>query len=110
MALGDLEEAGQAQLLAWLHSQEPAALVTLGPVDIVKVAHHGSAKQSLGLARYLAPRAAVFSAGTGNPFGHPTARALEIYDDGATALLRTDTCGTVLFHGTQGDLKARCLG
>ena len=45
-----------------------------GPVDVLKVAHHGSDDAGLGaLLDRTAPRLAVISVGAGNPYGHPTA-------------------------------------
>jgi competence protein ComEC len=38
-------------------------------VDVLKVAHHGSAYQDPGLIRRVAPRLALISCGEGNPKG-----------------------------------------
>lgn len=84
LLLGDLEDAGQAELV-------PLA----GRVDVVKVAHHGSAVQSHELARRLHPSVALFSAGRGNDYGHPTDEALDLYAGVGAAVVRTDECGTV---------------
>ena len=46
-------------------------------MDVLKVAHHGSA--DTGLAALLAeatPELAVISVGAGNPYGHPAPSAL----------------------------------
>ncbi|MGH2963472.1 MAG: ComEC/Rec2 family competence protein, partial [Solirubrobacterales bacterium] len=70
--------------------------VTPGPVDVVKVAHHGS--EDAGLERLLevtVPRAAVISVGEENPYGHPapeTLAALAVHD---VPVLRTDRDGDV---------------
>ncbi|NNH54029.1 MBL fold metallo-hydrolase, partial [Promicromonospora citrea] len=82
--LGDLEDAGQAEL---------ASLV--GQADVVKVAHHGSAVQSGELARRLRPAVALVSAGRGNDYGHPTREALSLYAGVGAVVVRTDECGTV---------------
>lgn len=84
LALGDLEDAGQAELV-------PLA----GRTDIVKVAHHGSAVQSRALAERLRPAVALVSAGRGNDYGHPTDEALDLYAGVGAAVVRTDECGTV---------------
>ena len=48
-----------------------------GPVDVLKVAHHGSDDAGLGaLLDRTRPRLAVISVGAGNPYGHPTAATL----------------------------------
>jgi len=86
IALGDLE----------LEGQEAVALALGGPVpiDVVKVAHHGSAVQSPHLADLIDARIAVFSAGADNRHGHPAASALDLY--GANAqIARTDQCGSI---------------
>ena len=48
-----------------------------GPVDVLKVAHHGSEDAGLGeLLERTRPRLAVISVGEDNPYGHPTAATL----------------------------------
>lgn len=88
VALGDLEDAGQASLARTLGERGT------GPVDVVKVAHHGSATQSDRLAQVLAPTVALVSSGE-NTYGHPTDRALDLYRGVGATVLRTDACGTV---------------
>lgn len=45
----------------------------LPPVDVLKVAHHGSADAALpALLADLRPRIAVIEVGRRNPYGHPT--------------------------------------
>ncbi|WP_055585975.1 ComEC/Rec2 family competence protein [Peterkaempfera griseoplana] len=58
--LGDLEPPAQARLLA-------RGGAVLGPVDVLKVAHHGSANQDWALAAALHPRLALVSCGVDNP-------------------------------------------
>lgn len=67
-----------------------------GPIDVLKVAHHGS--DDAGLAALLdrtAPRLAVISVGSGNPYGHPTAATLATLADHGIPTLRTDQAGDV---------------
>jgi competence protein ComEC len=67
-----------------------------GPVDVLKVAHHGS--DDAGLAALLdriRPRLAVVSAGAGNPYGHPTAGTLATLSAHGARVLRTDVDGEV---------------
>ena len=48
-----------------------------GPVDVLKVAHHGSDDAGLGaLLDRIPPKLAVISVGAGNSYGHPTAGTL----------------------------------
>jgi len=109
VALGDLETQGQASLIPQLAGCSQVSNVPLSEVDIVKVAHHGSAKQSAALARCLNPKAAVFSVGTQNPYGHPTAKALELYAGVGAYEVRTDKCGHAAFAKQQGTLNLTCL-
>ena len=67
---GDVEPPAQRALLGQ---------VQLPVVDVLKVAHHGSAHQEPRLLPSLRPRVALVSAGAGNDYGHPapsTLRAL----------------------------------
>ena len=68
----------------------------LGPVEIVKVAHHGSADAGLpALLDRLRPRLAVISVGADNDYGHPTRETLAALRRPRLRLLRTDEHGTV---------------
>ncbi|MBI9114384.1 ComEC/Rec2 family competence protein [Sanguibacter suaedae] len=89
VGLGDLETSGQAGVRAVLEAGPDE------PVDVVKVAHHGSATQDRALAGLLAPRVALVSSGAGNTYGHPTVDALDLYRSVGAAVVRTDLCGTV---------------
>ncbi len=67
-----------------------------GPVDVLKVAHHGSDDAGLGaLLDRTRPRLAVISVGDPNPFGHPTPGTLAILARHRIRTLRTDRDGTV---------------
>jgi competence protein ComEC len=69
-----------------------------GPVDVLKVAHHGSDDAGLGeLLDRTRPRLAVISVGAGNPFGHPTAGTLATLSRHRVPVLRTDLDGSVEF-------------
>ncbi|VEI14090.1 ComEC/Rec2 family competence protein [Trueperella bialowiezensis] len=61
-------------------------------IDVVIAGHHGAADQSPELAESLNPRISLFSVGE-NDYGHPTERALEIWD--APIVARTDQCGMI---------------
>ena len=103
IALGDLETQGQTELLGELRRAN-----TPHP-SIVKVAHHGSAKQSPSLVRYLSPDAAIFSAGAGNSYGHPTNKALSLYQEVGATNIRTDQCGTAIFTKQSQILTLTCF-
>ena len=67
-----------------------------GPVDVLKIAHHGSADAGLGgLLEEARPRLAVISVGEGNPYGHPTASTLATLRRHGVQTLRTDEEGTI---------------
>jgi competence protein ComEC len=67
-----------------------------GPVDVLKVAHHGSDDAGLGaLLDRTVPRLAVISVGAGNPYGHPTAGTLATLAEHGIPTVRTDQAGDV---------------
>jgi competence protein ComEC len=67
-----------------------------GPVDVLKVSHHGSADTGLAdLLDRTAPRLAVISVGEGNPFGHPDPGTLTTLAVHHVRVFRTDLDGTV---------------
>jgi competence protein ComEC len=76
----------------------------LPPVEVLKVAHHGSADDGLtDELRRLRPRVAVISVGHGNDYGHPRATTLSALRavDGLQ-LFRTDENGRVTLE-SDGD-------
>jgi len=67
-----------------------------GPIDVLKVAHHGSDDAGLGpLLDRIRPRLAVISVGADNPYGHPTPGTLATLAAHRVPTLRTDRDGTV---------------
>ena len=63
--LGDLGESSQRRL-------RNAGGLPAGPIDVVKVAHHGSADQDPQLYRGLAAPVGLIGVGADNTYGHPT--------------------------------------
>ncbi|PBC82360.1 competence protein ComEC [Streptomyces sp. KS_16] len=102
LLLGDLEPPAQRALLA--------AHPELGGVDVLKVAHHGSAYQDPPLMHRLAPRLALISCGTGNPYGHPAPRTIAALRAQGARVLRTDTDGAIAILGTTARLSATVNG
>ncbi|MEW2508910.1 ComEC/Rec2 family competence protein [Streptomyces sp. NPDC046870] len=96
LLLGDLEPPAQQALV-----RSPAA-ADLAGVDVLKVAHHGSAYQEPELLRLAAPRVALVSAGVGNPYGHPAPVTMAALRAGGTVVLRTDRDGALAVTGTGG--------
>jgi competence protein ComEC len=73
-----------------------------GPVDVLKVAHHGSEDAGLdGLLDRTAPRLAVVSVGEGNPYGHPAPQTLAELAEHRIRTLRTDLDGDVTIDVTR---------
>jgi competence protein ComEC len=74
------------------------------PVEILKVAHHGSADDGLPeLLQELRPRVAVISVGAGNDYGHPTASTLAVLSTvRGLAVYRTDRDGRVTVESGDG--------
>ncbi len=67
-----------------------------GPIDVLKVAHHGSDDAGLGpLLDRIRPRLAVISVGADNPYGHPTPGTLTTLAAHHVPTLRTDRDGTI---------------
>jgi competence protein ComEC len=70
-----------------------------GPIDVLKVAHHGSDDAGLGaLLDRIRPRLAVISVGEDNPYGHPTAGTLATLASHDVPALRTDRDGTIVIE------------
>ncbi|MFG2646946.1 ComEC/Rec2 family competence protein [Streptomyces sp. NPDC048436] len=101
LLLGDLEPPAQRAL-----SRTPA-VAALPPVDVLKVAHHGSAYQDPGLLRRVAPRLALISCGRDNSYGHPSPRTVAALRAGGAEVLRTDTNGAIAVAGPTGGSAAR---
>ena len=104
--LGGADPNGQALVLLarWrgfsmlLCSDAEAAEVPIdpGPVDVLKVAHHGSADPGLGaLLDRTSPRLAVISVGDGNSYGHPALHTLAELAAHEILTLRTDEAGNI---------------
>lgn len=88
LLLGDLDGGGERRLAR----RFGAALRS----DLLKVAHHGSASSTTPeLLASVRPRLAIASAGSRNPYGHPSARALSRLTAAGIPVLRTDRDGGV---------------
>jgi len=82
--LGDLDEQAQSRL------------PPTDGVDVVKVAHHGSADQSERLYERAGATVGLIGVGQGNDYGHPTDELLGILNRAGTLPVRTDEHGLVL--------------
>ncbi|MEU1704211.1 ComEC/Rec2 family competence protein [Streptomyces sp. NPDC005706] len=102
LLLGDLEPPAQQALL------RSPAVAGLAGVDVLKVAHHGSAYQDPDLIRLAAPRVALISTGAGNPYGHPAPVTVAALRAGGATVLRTDRDGALAVGGdggTEGEVR-----
>ena len=81
---GDVELAGQAELLA--------SGVSLR-ADILKIPHHGSRDTAPAFLAAVAPRAVLVSVGAGNRYRHPDAALLGRLEAGGAVIRRTDQAG-----------------
>jgi competence protein ComEC len=83
-------------------AEAEAAPVDPGPIDVLKVAHHGSADVGLdALLGRAAPRLAVISVGSDNPYGHPAPETLSTLSEHGVPTLRTDQDGNVTIDVTR---------
>ena len=94
LATGDIEPAAQVPLRQSLDD-----LGVSLPIDVLKVAHHGSARQDAVLHKVLAPRLALISSGAGNDYGHPARPALDLLAEVGAMVARTDRLGDVAVGG-----------
>jgi competence protein ComEC len=82
-----------------------------GPLDVLKVAHHGS--DDAGLAALLdrtSPKLAVISVGADNSYGHPTAGTLATLAGHGVRTLRTDDDGTIAIDAERGAIAIESGG
>ncbi|MEZ3181964.1 ComEC/Rec2 family competence protein [Streptomyces pimonensis] len=93
LLLGDLEPPSQRAL-----ARSPAAR-RLADVDVLKVAHHGSAYQDPDLTRRAAPRLALISTGEDNTYGHPAPNTVAALRAAGATVLRTDRDGALAVAG-----------
>jgi competence protein ComEC len=76
---------------------EVTARLALHRVEVLKVAHHGSADEGLGaLLERLRPAAAVIPVGAGNRYGHPHPTTMRALRYAGPRVFRTDRDGDVM--------------
>ncbi|QSF43965.1 ComEC/Rec2 family competence protein [Paenibacillus tianjinensis] len=90
---GDMDEAAERDIM---EAGQQAGILKGGPIEVLKVAHHGSkTATSAAWLEFWNPGAAVISAGVHNLYGHPNADVLKRLADSATAVYRTDLHGEI---------------
>lgn len=95
MLAGDIEPDAQDALL-----REHPDLAA----DVLKMPHHGSARQSKEFFDAVGARIATISAGEGNDYGHPAAAALSLLREQGMRWWRTDTDGDIAIVERDGHL------
>jgi competence protein ComEC len=73
-------------------------------VDVLKVAHHGSANQDPDFVLDTHASLALISVGADNDYGHPAARTLGLLDDLGAITYRTDEEGDIAVVDRAGQL------
>jgi competence protein ComEC len=83
-------------------AEAEAAPIAPGPIDVLKLAHHGSEDLGLGgLLEQAEPQLALISVGEENPYGHPSPQVLETLESEGVEVLRTDREGAVSIEVTR---------
>jgi competence protein ComEC len=78
---------------------ERAIAAEVGPVNLLKVGHHGSNTSSIReLLDKIQPQFAVISVGRFNRYGHPAPQVLTRISQEGACLFRTDVNGAVSFY------------
>ncbi|WP_246552976.1 ComEC/Rec2 family competence protein [Paenibacillus tritici] len=90
---GDMDMAAEEAIL---QSAQQAGFSPGRPIDVLKVAHHGSkTATSADWLAFWKPGAAVISAGVNNLYGHPNSGVLDRLADANTEIYRTDQQGEI---------------
>ncbi|HSF27197.1 MAG TPA: ComEC/Rec2 family competence protein [Actinomycetes bacterium] len=97
---GDVEPPAQRALL-----DGPLRAPDVVPVDVLKVAHHGSAAQLDAVLAGVGARLAVVSVGAGNDYGHPAPSTLATLHRAGILVERTDRDGTIAVLGPRQRLR-----
>lgn len=105
--LGDLETGRQEGLARRLHS---GGDTVGGAVDVVKVSHHGSSRQSPALYQASGARLGLIGVGAGNDYGHPSAGALAMLAGAGIRVARTDTSGDLVVERRPDGLRITGAG
>jgi competence protein ComEC len=77
-----------------------------GPLDVLKIAHHGSRfSTSEQLLDTTHPKAAIISSGASNTYGHPSQTVLERLTAHRIPVYRTDRDGAITYNLETGELQ-----
>lgn len=97
---------GGFSMLLTADAEAETVPINPGPIDVLKVAHHGSDDAGLGaLLDRTHPKLAVISVGADNPYGHPTPGTLATLAGHRVPVLRTDEDGDVVIDVNKGSIR-----
>jgi competence protein ComEC len=100
--VAELHDGGFSMLLTSDAESDVTAALPLEPVDVLKVAHHGSADPGLpDLLRRLRPEVALIEVGRNNVYGHPAPATVGDLR-AVPEVFRTDRDGTVRLRVSGG--------
>ncbi len=89
-------EAGRFRMLLTGDAEAEAASVDPEPLDVLKVAHHGSDDAALpSLLSQSDPELALISVGEDNSYGHPAPGTVSELNEAGAEVKRTDEEGTI---------------
>lgn len=94
MFTGDIEFEGQKRIVDKYQNDDDKEY----KIDLMKMPHHGSSEGDLyRFVRTFMPDYAIISCGSGNRYGHPDQKTLNILDNEAykAKILRTDRNGSI---------------
>jgi len=89
---------------AEVEEQRDLVAAGIGRVDVLKVAHHGSAFQDPTFLTAVDPAIALVSVGAGNDYGHPNPAVLAGLTREGARVLRTDQVGDIAVAIDDGEL------
>jgi competence protein ComEC len=91
LMLGDVEREAARQVLSELRTDARAP----PSLDVVKVAHHGSANRDDALLAFVRAPVALISVGADNDYGHPASSTLTALRGDGYRVYRTDQSGDI---------------
>ena len=100
---GDIEQDVDPKLIAAGIAQRLG-----GPLDVLKVAHHGSGTATTNaFLDVVQPRVAIISVGANNDYGHPSPATIQRLAAHGASVYRTDLDGSVEVSTNGRDLSVR---
>jgi competence protein ComEC len=104
--VAEADAGGVRALLTADAESDVLARLDLGPVDVLKVSHHGSADSGLpALLERLRPRLAAIEVGRRNVYRHPAAATVRALRAAGAVVVRTDRDGSVSVEPAGGGLR-----